>query len=390
MNGKNTFTLLSVDGINQPLLYKLKNLKRTINKNFKYIDIRYSDIDYEQNNNLYKYMKHLAFLKYKKKNLIKILKKYNIDIFNKKELYKLKRRNSHDIPYHKKTYHKIIYRNFYNYQYKPYVLPLNKEIKLNYLTDYKSKKYIKEKRNIFFNPYLDKKIIYLNKISQRIKEKNKNKNSKILEYKNLRNYHQIRNNNSVSNFQTNDIKKYKNYSYIKNINSLPKINYDNYANNISLENILNDDKINSFKKEFSKSLNVNKNKNLVLPKIRDNCLSAIKNSNEIEKNLKIYKNGKKESKNVENKCLNNLLKFSPSKLYKMLYKSDKSKTKIITKRNKINSSNKKTSKNKSSIIKVKKDYKETIINSNEGDINLNKKNEILSDNKKVLVYNGLV
>ena len=85
MNGKSTFTLMEIDELNQPQLYKLNNLKRTINKNFELYDVRKIDIDYEQHKNLYKYMKQLAYFKYRRKNLIKIIDSYNKNTIKKEE-----------------------------------------------------------------------------------------------------------------------------------------------------------------------------------------------------------------------------------------------------------------------------------------------------------------
>ena len=72
MNGKNTFTQLQIDNLNQPLLNKLTKIRRNLNMNFKYYDIRKIDVDYDKHKNFYKYMKELAYLKYRKKHIVKI------------------------------------------------------------------------------------------------------------------------------------------------------------------------------------------------------------------------------------------------------------------------------------------------------------------------------
>ena len=286
MNGKSTFTLMEVDELNQPQLYKLNNLKRTINKNFELYDVRKIDIDYEQHKNLYKYMKQLAYFKYRRKNLIKIIGNYNKNIIKKEELIKLKRRNSHDLPYHKKTYHTLIYRNLYNYKFKPYALPLNKEdkiIELN-LTNAKLKINKIEKKRIIINPYLDIKYKCLLKVSQKLNDKNKIQEKRELKgnlfrNNNMYNLKKIYNSVSVSELNLNYNNKNLKKSY-----RLPKIN-----KNYNSSEIIND-------KNKSLRLNNNKNKsfNFILPKIRNDCLSTIKSLNKIEYNLKIFKYGKKE------------------------------------------------------------------------------------------------
>lgn len=286
MNGKSTFTLMEIDELNQPQLYKLNNLKRTINKNFELYDVRKIDIDYEQHKNLYKYMKQLAYFKYRRKNLIKIIDSYNKNTIKKEELKKIKRRNSHDLPYHKKTYHTLIYRNLYNYKFKPYALPLNKEDKINelYITNASLKVNKKEKKRIIINPYLDIEYKRLLKVSQKLNDKNINQEKlgtkrNLFRNNNLYNLKKIYNSVSISklNLNSNNKNLKKNYR-------LPKINKNHNSSEIII------DKNKSLRKNYNK----NKSYNFILPKIRNDCLSTIKRLNKIECELKIFKYGKKE------------------------------------------------------------------------------------------------
>ena len=320
MNGKSTFTLMEVDELNQPQLYKLNNIKRTINKNFEFYDVRKIDIDYEQHKNFYKYMKQLAYFKYRRQNLTKIINKYIKDTIKKEELQKIKRRFSHDLPYHKKTYYTLIYRNLYNYKFKPYALPLNKEDKIDKLnlTFATLKINKKEKKRIIKNPYLEVKYKRLLKVCQQVSDRNKMKEKleskgNLFRNKNMYNLKKIYNSASVSKLNLNNSKNLlKSYLF-------PKINKNTNHNS---SEIINDNK--------SLRLNNNKNKsfNLILPKIRNDCLSTIQSLNKIEIGLKIFKYGKKEdiSKNIEknNLKINNYYnEFNPSKLYKVFSKSKK-------------------------------------------------------------------
>ena len=331
MDGKTTFTQFKVDNLNQPLLFKLNKLKRNLNKNFKYYDIRKIDIDYDKHKNFFKYMKELAYLKYRKNHLVKIFKKYYFNLFTQKDLNNLKRRKSHDNPYHVKTYQRLIYRNFYNYQYKPYVLPLSKEDRINklYLTDaYLKKK--KRKKKIFTNPCLDRKIKYLSKVHQRLINKNlKNKQDKN---KNIESFKLIKS-NSVSSLYINKFNLNKNFlRNFKKIDILPNIK--SYKINYSyVDNNLYDKSNNDENRTKMKLLNINKNKILILPKIQDECLSTINTSKQLEKDLKTFKYGKKETpkKEEENIDENNLLNLPPRKLFKLFFGINKKKPKKIIK-----------------------------------------------------------
>jgi len=287
MNGKSTFTLMEIDELKQPQLYRLNNLKRTINRNFELYDVRKFDIDYEQHKNLFKYMKKIAYFKYRRKNLVKIIDNYIKYTLKKEELKKAKRRNSHDLPYHKKIYHILIYRNLYNYKFKPYAFPLNKEDKINELnlTNAELKINKKEKKKIAINPYLDLKYRHLLNVFQKLSDKNKNQEKlkpkgNLLGNNHLYNLKKIYNSISISELNLNNRKNNKK-DYI-----LPKIKINrNKSHNLS--EIIKD-------KNKSLSLNNNKNKsfNLIFPKIRKDCLSTIKNLNKIECDLKKFKYGK--------------------------------------------------------------------------------------------------
>lgn len=330
MNGKNTFTQFKVNNLNQPLLYKLRKLNRNINKNFQFYDIRKIDIDYDKHKDLFKYMKELAYLKYRRNHLVKIFKKTYFNILNLKELEYLKRRKSHNNPYHEKTYHRLIYRNFYNYQFKPYVLPLKKEDIINRLniTD-KQFKRRKRKKRIFVNPYLDMKIKYLSKVNQRL-IMNKNIKNENNTYKKI-DYFNLKKSNSVSRLYNKKLNinnpRLKNF---KKSDVFPKIKHNNINFN-SVENNLydNDEYDNDDNKSKLKSLDINKRRMLILPKIKDDCLSTINSSIKIEKEIKMFKYGKKETSKKEEEKIpeKNLLNVPPRKLYKLFFGIKKKKPK---------------------------------------------------------------
>jgi hypothetical protein len=374
MDGKTTFTQFRVDNLNQPLLYKLNKLKRNLNKNFKYYDIRKIDVDYDKHKNFFKYMKELAYLKYRKNHLVKIFKKYYFNKFTQKDFNNLKRNKSHNNPYHIKTYQRLIYRNLYNYQYKPYVLPLNKEDKINKLnlTDTILKKK-KTKKKIFSNPYLDRKIKYLTKVNQRLLNKNlkneENKNKNIESFKLIKS-------NSVSLLYNNKFNLNKNYLMdFKKLEILPNIK--NYKINYS--SIDNNKSYNDENRTIMKSLNVNKSRILLLPKIQNDCLSTINTSKKLEKDLKIFKYGKKETpkKEEENIDENNLLNLSPRKIFKLFFGRNKTKPKKVfkIKKSKINnSSSKNINKGKNIIsLNLKNDKNPSFYNDNK-DMKIGKDN----------------
>ena len=374
MDGKTTFTQFRVDNLNQPLLYKLNKLKRNLNKNFKYYDIRKIDVDYDKHKNFFKYMKELAYLKYRKNHLVKIFKKYYFNKFTQKDFNNLKRNKSHNNPYHIKTYQRLIYRNLYNYQYKPYVLPLNKEDKINKLnlTDTILKKK-KTKKKIFSNPYLDRKIKYLTKVNQRLLNKNlkneENKNKNIESFKLIKS-------NSVSLLYNNKFNLNKNYLMdFKKLEILPNIK--NYKINYS--SIDNNKSYNDENRTIMKSLNVNKSRISLLPKIQNDCLSTINTSKKLEKDLKIFKYGKKETpkKEEENIDENNLLNLSPRKIFKLFFGRNKTKPKKVfkIKKSKINnSSSKNINKGKNIIsLNLKNDKNPSFYNDNK-DMKIGKDN----------------
>ena len=123
-----------------PVVNKVQKLTKNIDKQFKDYNIRGFRIE-RKKENLFSYMKNLAYKKFRKEHLVEIFRKNNINIFGKNELNKIRRTRSHKLPYHKKTYHTIIYRNLFNYKYRPYLFQLTKEDMSNKkflnLTDYK-------------------------------------------------------------------------------------------------------------------------------------------------------------------------------------------------------------------------------------------------------------
>jgi len=396
MDGKTTFTKFEVEDLKQPLLFKLNKLKRNINKNFKYYDIRKVDIDYDKHKNFYKYMKELAYLKYRKIHLIKIIKRKYFDIFTDKDKYDLKRRYSHSNPYHKKSYHTLIYRNLYNYQYKPYVLPLENKDKIDRLniTDIQMGRK-KNKKRVFINPYLDDKIKYLTKVNQRLVNR-KLKNEKI-KYNNIEpnNIRQIKKSNSflINNNNFNQSNSIRNN---KQLEKFPKIYNEKITSNSTDININNENNSIIYNNPIIKSLSLNKTRMIFLPKIKDDIISTITHSKKLEKDLIIFKYKKKEIlKKNENKYEinknNNLLNVSPRKLYKLFFGIKKiTKPKKLVK---IKNKNPKNIKTNTNILISKdlpfsndfKDIKNDInndVNKVKDNNNLNGQNEDSSRKKK--------
>ena len=160
MKNFHTFELIQMEDMYNSVLKKVEKLTKNINKQFKDYNIRGFTIEYEKQN-IFENMKKLAYKKFRKSHLVIIFRKYYINIFTQNELTRIKRTRSHKNPHHAKTYHKIIYRNFLNFQYRPYVMPLTKEDKepfenLN-ITDIKKKRN-KTKKKIYVDPYLNIKI----------------------------------------------------------------------------------------------------------------------------------------------------------------------------------------------------------------------------------------
>ena len=424
MDGKTTFTKFEVEALDQPLLFKLNKLKRNINKNFKYYDIRKVDIDYDKHKNFYKYMKELAYLKYRKIHLIKIIRRKYFNIFTKKDLYDLKRRYSHYNPYHKKSYHTLIYRNLYNYQYKPYVLPLENEDKIDRLniTDIKIGRK-KVKKRLFINPYLDEKIksislqkgiknfynfrygFYLTKVNQRLV--NRNLKNEKLKYNKIdpNNIRQIKKSNSLS-INNNNFNRNNSIRNNKQLEKFPKIINEKITSNSVDNNIYNENNSSNYNIQIIKALNLNKTRMTFLPKIKDDIISTITNSKKLEKDLILFKYKKKDILKIkENKYEinknNNLLNVSPRKLYKLFFGIKKiTKPKKLVKiknKNPNNDINIKTNTN----ILISKDLP---FSSNSKDINndinnddnkakddnkLNENNEDSSTEKKIISFNGL-
>ncbi len=165
----------------------------------------------------------------------------------------------------------------------------------------------------------------------------------------------------------------KNYWIDNKNNSIE--NNNNYNNTISNKksNIIDD---NTNKK---KSLNIKQCRMLILPKIKDNITSTIKDSEKIERDLNLFKQRKREiskkkeeEKKSENNS-NNLLDISPKKVYKLLFGINKRNSRKSVKiRNKnikmFNTSNKKNennnkNNNNNSIIKELILDNKTVINS---------------------------
>jgi hypothetical protein len=362
-----TFTKYQVDDLNQPLTNRLNKIKKNLNKNFKYYDVRKIDLDYDKHKNLYKYMKELAYLKYKRLHLVKILKKNEIDIFTQKELNEKRRRFSHLNPYHEKTYQILIYRNIFNFRYRPYALPLANEDTINKLnltdTNIRRRKF---KQKTFINPYLDQKIKYLSKISQKIENRNIN-------------LKHLKKSNSTSILLQNNITKKKPYGNEIYKRQLPKINYynSNYsAKNDFFDTISNDNNIDDNNKRMK--YNVKKCRMLILPKIQENITSTIKNSEKLERDLNIFKYRKiditkKEEKKNENNT-NILLNISPRKLYKLFFGMNKSKPKKTIKlRNK--------NKDISNQINIKNENKNKNIKNRNNNINKSIDLELDLENK---------
>ena len=148
MDGHNTFVGIYVEDMYKPVERKVKKLTKYIDDQFKLYNIRGFNIERKEEN-LFIYMKNLAYKKYRKDHLIEIFRKYNKNILGKNELNKIKRTRSHKIPYHKMNYYTLIYRNLNNFKYRPYLFPLTKEMLSNKiflnLTDRNIRKKFKKK-----------------------------------------------------------------------------------------------------------------------------------------------------------------------------------------------------------------------------------------------------
>ena len=351
MDGRSTFIEMYMEDMYLPVVNKVQKLTKNIDKQFKDYNIRGFRIE-RKKENLFSYMKNLAYKKFRKKHLVEIFRKNNIDIFGKNELNKIKRTRSHRLPYHKKTYHKIIYRNLYNYRYRPYLFPLTKEDisnrKFLNLTDYKKRKK-KVKKRVFINPYLEKKIKTLTKINEKLKEK---ENSKIIHKINL-----LPKTNSNPSFNNN--LSYNKY-IINNWNNqrsrfqgkIPKLrNEKTIFNNLNNNSSNFEETTTNYKSLLIKSKEIKKGKNLILPKIKEECVSTIKNLNKINNRLRVFKLGNKEKTTKEEISENNLLNLNLPQLYNLFFIKKKNKVKTLKKNESLKT--KEHAKNNNSITQEK-------------------------------------
>ena len=367
MDGRNTFIEMYMEDMYLPVVNKVQNLTKKIDKQFKDYNIRGFRIE-RKKENLYSYMKNLAYKKFRKNHLIEIFWKNNINIFGKNELNKIRRTRSHKLPYHKKTYHTIIYRNLYNYKYRPYLFQLTKEDLSNKkflnLTDYKKRKK-RIKKRVFINPHLEMKIKTLTKINEKLKEK---ENSKIIQK--IKVIQKTKSNPSLNN----------NFSYNKYLlnnwnnqrsrfqGKIPKLKDENTISNNLIKNNNSsnfEETTTNYKSILIKSKEIKKGKNLILPKIKEECVSTIKNLNKINNRLRVFKQGNKEKTIKEEINDNNLLNLNLPQLFKLFFIKKKNKVKTFKKKEAINS--KEQSKNNNSVTSEKNNIsnnkiKEKVIN----------------------------
>ena len=363
MKNFHTFELIQMEDMYNSVLKKVEKLTKNINKQFKDYNIRGFTIEYEKQN-IFENMKKLAYKKFRKSHLVIIFRKYYINILTQNELKRIKRTRSHKNPYHIKTYHKIIYRNFLNFQYRPYVMPLTKEDKepfenLN-ITDIKKKRN-KTKKKIYIDPYLNIKIKNLKKISQRLKEKEIEKSSEKKHIFNKINVLAKRNSNPEL-INNNNILKYNKY-LINNWNNQRRRIQEKMAKLNSERNILdsldniksyssnNEEKTTNYKSyNFMQSIDMKKGGKVILPTIKKECLSTMNDLKKINKNLIVLKFGKNENNNNNETKIDdkNLLNLNIAQLYKLFYLNHQNKNK-----NKLNFKKKKekeTNKLKENII----------------------------------------
>ena len=96
LDGTDTFIKIEMEDMYYPIMKKVNYLTKNMNKQFKDNNIRGFTIE-KTKKNLYSYMKYLAFKKYRKNHLVKIIRKNNIEIFGENELKKLRRAKSHKL-----------------------------------------------------------------------------------------------------------------------------------------------------------------------------------------------------------------------------------------------------------------------------------------------------
>ncbi len=329
MDGSETFKNIKMKDMHYPILEKVNKIEKNMNKQFKAHKIRGFSIE-KKKNNLFLYMKKLAYKKYQKQHYIKIIKKNNINIFSENELNKIRRTKSHKLPYHQRIYHMLIYRNYGNYKYKPYLFPLNNEEKDEQnLLSYSERRMIRRKRpRIFVNHELESKIRNLRKIKERLQLKPTN----IKKIKIVTKSQSSLNNPDLSNF-TKLLEKNWNYQRkrLQGKNSKnfgEKININSTDNLTSMNSIYEEST--TFKNNLISSINIKKGHKIILPKINKECLTTIKNLNQINKNLIKFKGiNKQNEKNDENKINdNNLLNLNLQQLYKLFYIKNKQRNKL--------------------------------------------------------------
>ena len=334
MNDGFTFVRLEMEDMYNPVVNKVEKKTKKMIKQFKDYNIRGFKIETKKDN-FYLYLKNLAFKKYRKKHLIRIIRKQKINIFSRNELNKIKRTKSHKMINHQKIYHILIYRNFINFKYNPYVMPLSKEDKSHKLfynlTDI-NKKRKKIKKQIYINPYLEMKIKTLTKINERLKERERVKSLNKLTYTRK----------TKSNPSINTEKFYKfNKLLVNNWNNqrkrlegkIPKlISEKTKFTSVSDINISSQENTKKYESFLFQSVDLKKHKKIILPKIGEECLKTINNLNQIKSKIKIYKVGNKERKNTDEDKINddNLLNLNLPQLYKLFYIKNKKKNKLKT------------------------------------------------------------
>ena len=329
LDGTDTFINMEIEDMYYPILEKVNKMENNMKKQFKAHKIRGFSIEYKKDN-LFLYMKHLAFKKYQKQHLIKIIRKNNINIFSVNELNKIRRTKSHKLPYHQRAYHMLIYRNFGNYKYKPYLFPLNKEEKDEQnLLSYSERRRVRKKRQrIFINHELESKIRNLRKIKERLKIKSTNlkkikivtKSNSSINNQNYYNFSKFIINNWQNQRKRLQAKSSKNFGEKMNINS---------TDNLTSINSLYEEST-TFKNNLLSSINIKKEKKIILPKIKKECVTTLKNLNQINKNLILFKGiNKQNAKNDEDKINdNNLLNLNLHQLYKLFYIKNKKKNRL--------------------------------------------------------------
>ena len=329
INGADTFKNMEIEDMYYPILEKVNKMEKNMKKQFKAHKIRGFSIQYKKNN-LFMYMKHLAFKRYQKQHLIKIIRKNNINIFSENDLNKIRRTKSHKLPYHQRAYHMLIYRNYGNYKYKPYLFPLNKEEKDEQnLLSYSERRMIRRKRQrIFINHELESKIRYLRKIKERLKLKS----TSIKKIKIITKSKSSPNNSDLYNFSKllkNNWNNQRKRLQGKNSNIFSEKTNINSTDNLTSMNSLYEEST-TFKNNLLSSINVKKEQKIILPKINKECVTALKNLNQINKNLIQFKGiNKQNAKNDEEKINdNNLLNLNLQQLYKLFYIKNKKRNRL--------------------------------------------------------------